>query len=189
MMRALKAIARCILGEYDLYRIFAAEPSAATPPSLPSRMELSTIQADAIEASTDEMIRTEAWYAGAGAEAFACTVDGRIVGLCFFWHGARYRARNYWPLAPDEAKLVQIITVTDFRGKGVARALIGYSSARMFELGYKRLIARVWHSNAPSIHAFQSAGWRQIAQVLRFNPLRRAHSFRFVVGQRPGGSP
>ena len=127
------------------------------------------------------------WYAGDGAEAFACLVDGRIVGLCFFWFGERYRSRNYWPLDADEAKLVQIVTLPELRGKGVARGLIEYSTARMIERGRRRLFARVWFTNAPSAQAFRSAGWRQVAFVMRVNPLRRATPMRFVVGRRAAG--
>jgi len=185
MMRALKSIARCILGEYDLYRIFATERSAATHAPQPLPMQFASVEAGTIELCEDELIRSQAWYAGAGSHAFACLVDGRIVGLCFFWHGARYRARNYWPLGADEAKLVQIVTAHDQRGKGVARSLIEYSTTHMIDRGYTRLFARVWYTNAPSTRAFRSAGWRQVACVMRVNPLRRAQPMRIIVGQRP----
>ena len=185
MMQVLKMSARRVLGEYDLYRIFGIEQPAAAAVAQTPPMQFASVDADLIEASQDDMIRSQAWYAGADAEAFSCSVDGRIIGLCFYWYGARYRARNYWPLEATDAKLVQIVTVPDWRGKGIARSLIKYSTKRMFERGHSRLFARVWYSNTPSAHAFRSAGWRQIACVLRINPLRRSKPMRFVLGQRP----
>lgn len=187
MIAALKSLASWIAGEYDIYRIFAADGARFAGEPAKNAMRFEAVTVESIAASADELIRLQQSYAGEGSTAFACHVDGRIVGVCFYWHGIRYRARNYWPLAVDQAKLVQIVTTPNMRGQGVARGLIAYSTACMLELGFTKLLARVWVTNAPSRAAFIAAGWRQIAVVVRINPLRRAQPLRITFGERPTG--
>ena len=184
-MATFKSLARWIVGDYDVYRIFAADGAAAVSRLPMGMMRFEAVTVDSVAASADDLIRAQLSYSGVGTLAFACHVEGRIVGLCFFWHGNRYRTRNYWPLADGQAKLVQIVTVPDMRGKGVARGLIEYSTACMLEQGFTRLLARVWLTNAQSQAAFIAAGWKQIAIVVRINPLRRAHPMRITFGERP----
>jgi RimJ/RimL family protein N-acetyltransferase len=134
-----------------------------------------------------EVLREQAGYAGDGAVAYACLDDDRVVGLCFYWYGERYRTRNFLPLAKHEAKLVQIITDPAMRGQGVAQKLIAYSSLDMSTRGFKRLLARVWHSNTPSRKAFEHAGWTRNGWVVEIDPFRRSIPWRFRFGARRSG--
>jgi RimJ/RimL family protein N-acetyltransferase len=137
-----------------------------------------------VKCSQDETIAEQAWYGGSGAHAFACLSESHIVGLCYFWFAERYRNRNYWPLAEGEAKLVQIFTIPEMRGRGLATELIGYASGELFRLGFRRLYARVWHSNTPSSRAFIRAGWKRVATIIEVNPLRRETPFRITLAAR-----
>lgn len=130
------------------------------------------------------LLREQAWYAGAGAQAFLASWRGKPAGLCFYWHGARYRTRNFWPLQEGEAKLVQVIVDPAHRGRGIASALIAASAGAMAAGGFAPLYARVWHSNAPSIGAFRRAGWRRIALVLTALPLGMHRRVRTVIPWR-----
>lgn len=167
----IKHIARFLLGEYQIYRIYARARTdnrhQTESPLL--EFEFSVIDQRQMESSTDEAIRSRAWYLGKDSNAFGCLKDGKIVGVCFYWHGERYRAeRNFWPLASDEAKLVEIFTLPEMRGKGAGKSLIAYAESEMFARGYQSLFARIWHSNTPSIKAFENAGWRHVATVIEF---------------------
>jgi GNAT superfamily N-acetyltransferase len=189
MMASLKSFAQWVVGDYDVFRIYATDHAVPANGSPTSTLHFEEVSATSIAANTNDLVRAQRSYAGAESMSFACLVEGRIVGLCFYWYGERYRNRNYWPLTGGQAKLVQIVTVPDMRGRGVARGLISYSTARMLELGFTRLLARVWLTNAPSRAAFVAAGWRQIAIVVRINPLRRANPMRFTFGKRPSTGP
>lgn len=174
----IKSLLRRLLGDYEIYVVLSTTQQAATRPRASAVSHFTEVQADAVSASSDELVRQQAGYAGPGSDAYACIDGARIVGVCFYWHGERYRTRNFWPLQPGEAKLVQIVTVPDMRGRGIARSLIEHSAARMFDSGYRRVYARVWHSNLPSLAAFKAAGWGPVALVITVNPLRLSRPWR-----------
>lgn len=180
MRQLLKSAARMILGEYSFYLILQRDVAEGVVPVPPQATDyrIAAVGRAEIESSGDPLMLEQASYAGSGAMAYGCWIDGRLVGLCFYWYGERYRARGFWPLQPDEAKLVQIITVPAMRGRQVAAALIAYSCADVMRHGFRRTFARVWHSNSPSLRAFGRAGWRRCATVIEINPLRRTRPWR-----------
>jgi len=187
MSPQLKAIARVVLGDWSVFRIYEFRRDEELVPDLCSDRRVVEVEVDAVMRCVDATLADQASYCGPDSHAFACHDEGRMAGLCFYWHGERYLKRNYWPLAPHEAKLVQIITAPQWRGQGVARALIAGSARSMFDLGFERLYARVWWSHRSSQAAFVAAGWRHVATVAEFDPLRRGRALRFRFGQRPRG--
>jgi GNAT superfamily N-acetyltransferase len=184
-----KKLARALLGEYSAYYVYARAadgrvlaPSATTPTFRMAQVDVSTLTA-----SHDALIREQADYAGQETRAYACFVDDRIVGVCFYWFGRRYLQRNFWPLADGEAKLVQILALPDMRGRGVATQLIEWSWRDMTQQGFHKTYARIWHSNTPSLRAFERAGWARVALVLEINPLKRSRPIRLRFGAKPAG--
>lgn len=170
-----KRAARLLLGEYSIYCIYRTMGRAAG--SAPSAVV--EVSQACIAECPDPLLRKQAGYAGEGARAFGLREGGRLRALCFYWEGARYLQRNFWPLKAGEAKLVQIVTAEDARGRGMARQLIAGSAAQLLEEGKTALYARIWHSNHPSIRAFEAAGWERVALVIEVNPLRRARPWRW----------
>ena len=176
----LKQIARAIFGDYQIFRIyeFGNRPDISNNRGKAADWSFEEVSLEQIKVSTDVAIRERAWYLGEDAHAFGCIRQGRILALCVFWHGERYRIkRNFWPLAQDEAKLVEIITLPEARGQGIAGLLIEYASGEMFARGFHRLFARIWHSNLPSIRAFEKSGWQYLTTVLEIRPV--------FLGRRP----
>ena len=179
MKELLKKIGHRLLGDYSAYFIYEREvPSPESIVEVPATHEVVLVDSTAIAASADPLMQEQAGYAGPGAYAYACLEGSRIVGLCFYWFGDRYLQRNFWPLKTKEAKLVQIITLPEMRGRGVAGALISFSFRDMAQKNFSRLYARIWHSNTPSLHAFERAGWVRIALVIEINPFRRQRPHR-----------
>lgn len=177
----LKKTAKLLLGEYSIYQVYSQSDNAAVQPHpvAETHYRVKEIDITAIGLSLEPLIKEQAHYAGPGSHVYACFDESRIVGICFYWFGVRYLERDFWPLADGEAKLVQIISLPDMRGRGVATAIIGSSSNDMLKKDYRRLYARVWHSNTPSARAFERAGWKRIALVIEINPLRRNRPVRF----------
>jgi GNAT superfamily N-acetyltransferase len=170
----LKPLARRVVRDYEIYWIFRCDAvGPLSPRSAPCTVE--QVDEAQVRALSSPLLRGQAWYAGDQTHAFLALHRGEPAGLCFYWFGARYRSRNFWPLQAGEAKLVQVIVDPLQRGRGIATALIAQSAAALTDEGFRRLYARVWHSNAPSIAAFRRAGWRRIALV--------------VTGQLPGTRP
>lgn len=182
----LKKLLRSLLGEYSAYYIYAtlAEATAPVRPETNRPFRVGTVDASAITSSPDPLIREQAGYGGPGSHAYACFEADRIVGICFYWFGDRYRTRNYWPLVEGEAKLVQIVSIPEMRGRGVATQLIAMSSQDMMQKGFSRAYARIWHSNIPSLRAFERARWTRIALVIEVNPLRRKQPIRIRLNSK-----
>jgi len=187
---------RVLLGDYAIFKIYA---SPEAPPALAPRTDVSLRELDLAPGCRPPLAPDlEHLRACAGEESagFAAIENGVAVCSCWYWYGKRYRQRNFWPLRRSEAKLVEIATSEDSRGRGLASALIAFSTVNMQERGFTRLHARIWHSNQPSIRAFEKAGWRRRALVvevalcglgrrLRFVWPRRAENSR---GSRPAGA-
>ena len=183
----LKRIARKVAGDYSIYRIYVSPEAEAIEQSSDPQADNSVerIDAESLKSQPSALIRDQAGYDGREAELFAYKNDGRIVGVCCYWSGELYRSRNFWPLKDDEAKLVQIVVEPEFRGKGVATALITRSCADMLHRGVRRCFARIWHSNEPSIRAFEKANWRRVATVVELAPFNLGKRLRFVFRARP----
>jgi GNAT superfamily N-acetyltransferase len=183
MKELIKRLMRLVLGEYAAYRIYArpADAPALARGGKNAGYQVREIGAAELLASPDALMREQAFYLGEQALAFACYHEERIVGLCFYWFGARYLKRNFWPLKEGEAKLVQLITLPEMRGREVAPSLISWSSQAMRDKGFARCYARIWHSNTPSLRAFARAGWVEVATVFEVNPLRRPRPVRIPV--------
>jgi len=174
MREVFKSVARLILGEYGIYRVYQ---DVGVPSAVTQSVELASEHE--VRSSEDAFIADQAWYAGDGCFAYVLRDESRVVGICFYWYGERYHSRRFWPLGPSEAKLVHIVTLPAFRGRGHASALIAGSAKSMRAQGWSALYARVWHTHESSWRAFERAGWRQVAIVVEVNPLRLSRPWRF----------
>lgn len=172
---------RLLCGEYSVYCIYSwgIDANNELLPGL-RKFKFTRIERAQIKASNDLSISEQIEYHGNESYAYGYLDGSRIIGLCFFWFNDRYRTRNYWNLADGEAKLVQIVTVSDLRGIGIATSLIAHASLDMQKRGFHCLYARIWHSNNSSIRAFKSAGWIRMATVIELNPFRREIPYRII---------
>jgi GNAT superfamily N-acetyltransferase len=179
----IKKLVRFFLRDYAIYRIYKRECAGQTN-WLDSRFRFEPVEETAIIGSQDKVIVQEAWYCGENSHAYACKMNSRIVGLCFFWYGKRYSTRNFWPIKKDEAKLVQLIVLPCMRGQGIARQLIEFATHDMSRFGFKYAYARIWWSNKPSLRVFQRAGWHRIATVIDICPPFRTKPFRLKLTEK-----
>jgi len=189
-MSIAQGVAKIAFGHYELYRIYACSPTRNSPQH-PTGCQLARIyDPQDLLSSDDPEMKQLAKYDGAEAYGFFAKVDSRIAAGCYFWTGDLYRReRNFWPLGAKEAKLVQITTGVAFRGRGIAPLLLRFAASEMASLGYERLFARIWHSNRPSLSAFEKAGWEYIAFVVRIFPLGLGSGFRMVWANRSNSRP
>lgn len=180
MTAFIKRLARILLRDYSFYHIYGCACTGEIA-SLAAGFQFKPVEKNEIDSSQDGLIVQQAWYHGEDAYAYACMEGSRIVGLCFFWYGERYRKRNFWPLADREAKLVQLVVLPEMRRRGAARSLIEFAMQELYQQGFKHLYARIWWSNTPSLRAFEHAGWRRIATVVEVYLLDRSKPFRLKL--------
>lgn len=179
----VKRVAQALAGDYSIYRIYASRVTEVSVPISKAGTSLTVVKssADVVGAQPSSLINEQAGYGGTGTDVFICRNSEKIVGVCCYWSGDRYRERNFWPLKKDEAKLVQIVVEPDQHGAGVAPTLITQSCNEMLRAGISRCYARIWHSNTPSIRAFEKAGWGHIATVIEVLPFGLARRCRIVI--------
>jgi RimJ/RimL family protein N-acetyltransferase len=178
----IKKILKFLCGDYSIYHVYTKSINRVSDsPPCPSGLRFTAIEKSDVEDNEEILIRDQAWYHGADTFAYGCIEGSRIVAVCYIWHGDRYRERNFWPLANREAKLIQIVTLPEMRGRGIAASLISYAAADVFNNGFHRIYARIWHSNFPSLKAFRTAGWRRTATVAELYPMRRRKPFRMTL--------
>jgi len=175
-MTRLAPLLRALLGGYACFRILTLPPQATESPRASRCRELTDISE--LERSAFADLQSLAQYKAQDAFCFVADDGPSIIGACWYWYGETYRRRNFWPLQSREAKLVQVTTAQEYRGRGVAEDLIRFSSSAMFRKGFGPLYARVWHSHKASLRAFEKAGWREIAIVVEIFPFGK--KLRFV---------
>jgi ribosomal protein S18 acetylase RimI-like enzyme len=167
MVREIVKKAFRVVVPYDLYWIYrAAEnlPQIPTPPGV----AITPVDTEQVKASPHAAINGLVGYGGPESAGFGAWADGKLVAVCWFWWGDRYRTRgNLWPIGSNASKLVQITTDPDFRGRGIAPALITAGVHAIRERGFTEVYARIWHSNRASLHAFQKGGWLRLAFAAR----------------------
>lgn len=182
MTKYLKSFARLLLRDYSFYHIYRRDCTREEP-LLTTGLRFETIEKKEIDSARDRMIADQAWYHGQNTHAYACIEGSRIVGLCFFWYGERYKQRNFWPLTQQEAKLVQLFVLPEMRGQGIGKSLIQFATWDMSLRELKYVYARVWLSNTPSLRAFKSAGWNRVATVIEIFLRGRNKPFRIELGR------
>lgn len=173
-----------LLGDYELFRIYRCDPAGLPEPDLSSfsaqGYEFREVSAAEIASAADDAIRSRLGYCGENAMVFAVYLRGEAVCVQWFWFGERYRQRNFWPLEAGQAKSVELFTVGEQRGKGLATALKLFSAKRMQEKGFRQLFSRIWHSHTESRRVSERAGWKQVAIVMEFAPFGLGRTIRLV---------
>ena len=170
------------LFKYSIYIVFKQDKKLAQAETPSNGLYRYTeIRKQDLATSLDQKVSDQSWYGGTGSFVYAYKKDRRVVAFCVYWFGERYKKRNFWPLAEAEAKLVQVYTLPQERGEGLASKLIRLSGADMQKKGFKTLYARVWHSNYPSRRAFEKCGWKKIAVVFTIQPFTAIRPFRVKI--------
>ena len=191
-MSSAKAIARRIgrllFGKYQLYRVYRLD-RPTQPASLSadqSVVQLGNDEFAELSAHADHSVRKSVGFDGPGVTAYGLREQGRLASVAFFINREAYYSDSVWPLKPGEAALIELVTLPEQRGKGLAPLLIGHASADMFDRGSSRLYSWLWWTNQPSERAFQKAGWRYTAFSAQFHPFGRTKP---IIWRRIVNSP
>lgn len=176
-------VAKRLLGDYELFQIYTLPlPAAESAPGAAFGIRPLEGATELSQSPAPEMRRLSV-YAGSEALGYGAFVGDELAAACWIWYGDRYRGRNFWPLKEQEAKLIQVTTADRHRGKGLGLRLLHNAAWDLERRGFKRLYARIWHSNLTSIRLFEKAGWRRIAFVAEIYPLGLAWRVRLRWGR------
>jgi GNAT superfamily N-acetyltransferase len=176
--RAALAGARRLGFQYECYRVLRlplAGASQQSVPDLPPGFTFADVTADEVARSSEVAIRDCDWYGGPDSLGFAIRdATGRIACLQWYWYGSRYQSASFWPLSRMEAVSMHLVTLPEYRNRGLATALKQLSARSMADRRFTALYSRVWWTNEPSLRVSAKAGWQRVGTLLRLSlPLRR----------------
>jgi hypothetical protein len=69
-----------------------------------------------------------------------------------------------------------------YRGRHIASKLISYASDQMHRAGKRKLYAKIWHNNKPSVRAFTHAGWHWSYFFAQLKPAALSTHLNVQVG-------
>lgn len=186
MKAVTKRVAKALFGNYGIYEVWQSPDSVTI--EIPAGLSVRIVDADDLAHATDAKLRDSRGYAGNESRLYGLFEGDRILCLACCWWGRRYASRCSWPLPVNAAKLVHLLTVEDARGRGMAPLLIRHACSDMAIHGHAPLLARIWHSNAPSQSAFRRAGWTRIGWLLQLEPFRGRRPIRLTWRVRARGN-
>lgn len=186
--RSLKAIAALLIGPYRFNRIYRLATTDIEP-EIAQGVTIGRLENLPLSSVGSDELRDRFCYGGEDAYGYGLFLEGRLAAVCWFWGPRRFYDPLLWRLAKDEAILVDLVTASSYRGRGFAPLLIRHASADMGRAGWNALYTWMWHTHRASYHAFEKAGWRQIAWVLEIYPLSVRRAFRFCWRPMGGRAP
>jgi len=159
MKHAIKKLLKFITGDWEMFYIYRKNIQHSNSTTSVKHKELNFI--------TKEI----------GTEHYRMSLqDNRneMCSLCVIW-GNEYKVnfRNYIPLKCNEAKIIDVFTPEEYRGKGYIGKLLTHTENEMFSRGITTLLARIWHSNISSKKAFEKSGWVYAGFKLELKLLNR----------------
>ena len=169
MRGMIRRAARALFAPYLVNRIYVMDVPTHAKPAATDGYEIHPITAlEVLRDHPDPEIQRKHSYAGPGAWGYGAWVDGALVAVCWVWSDTRCR-NSPVRLARDERALVDICTQSEYRGRGIAPALIACATAVAAHAGCRRLVAWIWWSNSTSIRAFEKSGWTYDSLVFSFS--------------------
>jgi len=142
-------------------------PGADGAGPLPAGYRVAELAASDLQASAFPELRDCQEYGGLGSHTFGIVrADGALVCVQCFWFGERYREHGFWPIEPDAAVSMHLVTASAEQGKGLATHLKQHSAKRLREKGFSRLYSRIWWTNRASLRVSEKAGWSRVATIL-----------------------
>jgi RimJ/RimL family protein N-acetyltransferase len=181
MKSLLRAIGQSVFGAYQINRLYQLDSTPGYPKAAPELEfgEIGPREIKDLRAHEQQSVRKSAGYAGEGMHGFYVRHQGELASVAFYAEHSVFENEVVVPLRPSEAGLVELITLPEHRGKGMAPLVISYASAAMFERGFSPLVSWLWWTNSASQRAFEKAGWRFIGMSVQLYPFGRTTPLSF----------
>lgn len=180
----LKKLTGIFLKEYGLYKVYISQFDRPIKVKDTSNLTYEEVSLKEIQECSDKVIRDQSGYGGDESICFACKYKGKIVIVLWVWYGERYKTRDSWPIAENEAKFVQIIASPEVRGRGLGYKLSKFAENSLKEKGFKALYARMWFTNYPPIRLAIKAGWIYVGIFIELYPVFLQRKFKIVIDFR-----
>jgi L-amino acid N-acyltransferase YncA len=114
-----------------------------------------------------------------GGCAFLAVIEGQMAGI--MWGYDRNRRWGALRIGPGDVEVCDLFIIEQFRGRGLAKALLIEACRCYRERGFARAYGYIRSDNAPSLRACQAAGFRKVGKV--WGP--KLFGSRFVTVAKP----
>jgi lipid II:glycine glycyltransferase (peptidoglycan interpeptide bridge formation enzyme)/RimJ/RimL family protein N-acetyltransferase len=108
------------------------------------------------------------FYRDVGEEVQTCAfakLDERLAAIA--WGYDSKRPGHFLRMCHGDAEIRSVYTLTEFRGRGIAKAIVREAFNWFWEHGADRIYAVIHRDNIPSIRAFESLGFVKVGELKR----------------------
>lgn len=96
---------------------------------------------------------------------FLARIDGRPAAIA--WSYDHTRPAHFLRMSPGDAEIRSVYSLDEFRGRGLAKAVIGTACNSLLRDGIRNIYAVIHFRNEASLHAFRSTGFAKVAELRR----------------------
>jgi ribosomal protein S18 acetylase RimI-like enzyme len=94
----------------------------------------------------------------------ACS-GGRVAAVA--WSYDHAKTAHFLLMSPGDAEIRSVYSLPEFRGRGLAKAVIAAACGSLARQDYRRIYAVIHFRNEASQRAFQSVGFSKVAELSR----------------------
>ncbi|MHB8484456.1 MAG: GNAT family N-acetyltransferase [Candidatus Acidiferrales bacterium] len=96
---------------------------------------------------------------------FLACVAGRPAAIA--WSYDHTKPAHFLGMSPGDAEIRSVYSLAEFRGRGLAKAVIAVACRSLFHDGFQNIYALIHFRNEASRRAFQSVGFSKVAELRR----------------------
>lgn len=92
-------------------------------------------------------------------------VGERLAAIAWIYY--HHQPGHFLKMSSGEAEIRSVFSLPDFRGQGLAKAVVAAASSWLRNIGCHSVYAVIHFQNTASLKAFQAAGFKKIAEIHR----------------------
>jgi len=96
---------------------------------------------------------------------FLACVDDRLATIAWAYDHTKYV--YFLRMHPGDAEIRHVYSVAEFRGRGLAKAVIAAACRSLFHDGFQHIYAVIHFRNEASLRTFRSIGFTRVAELKR----------------------
>lgn len=96
---------------------------------------------------------------------FLACIGGRPAAIAWSYDYAK--PAHFLRMSPGEAEIRSVYSLAEFRGRGLAKAVVAAACRSLFHDGFQHIYAVIHFRNEASLRAFRSIGFTRVAELTR----------------------
>lgn len=109
------------------------------------------------------------------SQCYIAQVEGEVAYIHWIYRSGDFS--RFLKLGTDSAEINYVITLPQFRGRGISSAAFNFSMQELKKQGIKNVFAVIHDENVASIKSFVRAGFVEFGNTVSIGPFNRKKSF------------